>query len=60
MDNSDKVPASARDGLIDFGGYDSETYHALSARLKDRLSSTAWSARYSPEECDKKFTGNGV
>jgi len=39
---------------------DSETYHALSARLKDRLSSTAWSARYSPEGCDKKFTGNGV
>jgi hypothetical protein len=39
---------------------DSERFHALNAKLKDRLSSTAWSARYSPEECDKKFTGNGV
>jgi membrane associated rhomboid family serine protease len=39
---------------------DSERFHALNAKLKDRLSSTAWSARYSPEGCDKKFTGNGV
>ena len=37
-----------------------ERFHALNAKLKDRLSSTAWSARYSPEGCDKKFTGNGV
>ena len=39
---------------------DSERFHALNAKLKDRLSSTAWSARYSPEGCDKKFTNNGV
>lgn len=32
----------------------------LNAKLEDRLSSTAWSARHSPEGCDKKFTGNGV
>jgi hypothetical protein len=39
---------------------DSEKYHALNAKLKDRVSSTAWSTRFSPEECDKKFAGNGV
>ena len=39
---------------------DSERFRALNAKLKDRLSSTAWSAPYSPEGCDKKFTGNGV
>ena len=39
---------------------DSEKYHALNAKLRDRLSSTAWSARYSPEECAKKFARNGV
>jgi membrane associated rhomboid family serine protease len=39
---------------------DSDKYHALNARLKGRLSSTAWSARYSPEGCGKKYAGNGV
>lgn len=39
---------------------DLEKYHGLVAKLKDRLSSTAWSERYSPEGCDKKFAGNGV
>jgi hypothetical protein len=36
---------------------DSERYQALNAKLKDRLSSTAWSAHYSPGECEKKFAG---
>jgi membrane associated rhomboid family serine protease len=39
---------------------DSEKYHTLKVRLRDRLSSTAWSTRYSPEGCDKKYLGNGV
>jgi acyl-CoA-binding protein len=39
---------------------DSEKYHPLNVKLKDRLSSTAWSVRYSPEGCDKKFAGSGV
>jgi|HubBroStandDraft_1064217.scaffolds.fasta_scaffold16777_3 rhomboid protease GluP len=39
---------------------DAQKYHALNARLKYRLSSTGWSARYSPEACDKKYAGNGT
>jgi len=39
---------------------DSGRYHALNARLKYRLSSTAWSPRYSPQECEKKYAGNGT
>ena len=34
---------------------DSERFRGLNARLKNRLSSTAWSERYSPEKCGKKY-----
>jgi hypothetical protein len=39
---------------------DSEKYHALRASLKYRLSSTAWSNRYSVAECDRKYAANGA
>lgn len=39
---------------------DSAKYHTLRANLKDRLSSTAWSTSYSPEECDKKYADHGA
>ncbi len=39
---------------------DAGKYHSFSTKLKGRQSSTAWSARYSPEGCDKKYAGNGV
>jgi hypothetical protein len=39
---------------------DSNEYHALKLKLNNRLSTTAWSGHYSPEECDKKYAGNGA
>jgi hypothetical protein len=39
---------------------DSGEYHALKARLSNRLSSIAWSDGHSPAECDKKYTSDGL
>jgi membrane associated rhomboid family serine protease len=39
---------------------DSQKYQALKPQLRYRLSSTAWSDRYSVAECDKKYAVNGL
>jgi membrane associated rhomboid family serine protease len=39
---------------------DFDRYRALKVKLTARLSSTAWSERFSPAECDKKYADKGA